>query len=995
MPTQTESRMLICATDESTRVALVVNGKLTDYIDQTHNLDTRKDNIYKGKITRIEPSLGAFFVDYGCERNGFLPKKEVSPEYYLTQETDKNGQPDISRMLRVGQELVVQVDKEERGNKGAALTTYISLPGAFLVLMPNDPRAGGISRRIVDPEEREQTKTVLSQLNIPDGMGVIIRTAGLGKTIDQLAWDLHVLLNLWEAIKKAAVARPGPYPIHLGNDPITRPIRDYLRQHISEVIIDEPNAFERALNYIQQIRPDFAGSVKLYNDHLPLFSRFGIDSQIEAAYQREVRLPSGGSIVIDHTEALTSVDVNSSRSTRGGSIEETALNTNLEAADAVAMQLRLRDTGGLVVIDFIDMMENKHRRQVEERLQTATDPDRARIQLGRISRFGLLELSRQRLGASLKRVSQVPCPRCEGQGTIRSVESFALSMVNLIQEKAAKTEGTVTLQIQLPVDVSTYLLNEKRASLTQIEQHTQIQIQIIPNEHFESPHYHLRVVKEDPHSRVTPTYRLPQPRMTPTAPQRPQPSKRPSAEEPAITQFLTQPQPTPHIGERRKEGKEGGQSLIKRIWDIMFGNSEHDATSPKPSSALPTEKISPDTRAESSTRSTRERDRGTGAGAGAREDQTRPASAASESRGGRDRRRGSGSSRRRGRSGSGSSTNVKRDSTKDTEISPRSTGSDVSSRDEKLSSTAPTSRTEEIAKTGQTDRTKDLSSQSEQASSSTKSEVHTETGAQTASTESSSPRERTSGTQKSSSGRRTRRRSSSSATSSSTSTGPSTKPSAATKETISSKEETSSTKPTQKATPVKTDGNTSVKSSIVTNVETAATSPTTTQGIQNQSAAITTHAEAKQATDLKDTKSKPATTDSNVTKPKQATPSKTTVTPPKEQKAVQPEVQSTKESERLIDSSDKQSPEEKSPRATTFIEEEKSFGTITPPQKEKSSRVMEPTQSSPQDIRPLAKSLTESKSIPCSDTYRGLGYHATSHYQPLIRLHDKKTSRVD
>ncbi|MCB1827045.1 MAG: Rne/Rng family ribonuclease, partial [Coxiellaceae bacterium] len=498
-------RMLINATQpDELRVAITDDSLLIDLDIEHPGQEQKKSNIYKGKITSIEPSLGAVFVDYGSERHGFLPLKEVSREYFLS-EVDNMEDIDIKQVLKEGQELVVQVEKEERGTKGAALTTFISLAGSYLVLMPNNPRAGGISRRI-EGDERDHLKETIGKLDLPEGMGIIIRTAGVDKSAEELKWDLDVLLRYWEATKQAAVARPGPYLIHQESDVIIRAIRDYLRQDIEEIIVDEPACYERARNYLSQVRPDFANRLKLYSNHLPLFSRFQIEQQIEEAYQREVRLPSGGSMVIDITEALISIDINSARATKGGSIEETAHNTNLEAADEIARQLRIRDIGGLIVIDFIDMTVNKNQRDVENRLREALRFDRARIQIGRISRFGLLEMSRQRLRASLSKSTQITCPRCSGRGTIRGVESLALSVIHLIQEHASRANN-VTLQVQLPVDTATYLLNEKRDVIKNIENHSQVEIVIVPNPHLVSPQYQIKEVKDD-QGRVTPSYQL-------------------------------------------------------------------------------------------------------------------------------------------------------------------------------------------------------------------------------------------------------------------------------------------------------------------------------------------------------------------------------------------------------------------------------------------------------------------------------------------------------
>lgn len=563
-------RMLINATqNDELRVAITSDSKLIDLDIESPGQEQKKANIYKGIITSIEPSLNAVFVNYGSERHGFLPLKEISREYFLTDVDSNPESIDINQVLRIGQELVVQVDKEERSTKGAALTTFISLAGSFLVLMPNNPSAGGISRRI-EGEERDQLRDIINQLGLPEDMGLIVRTAGLGRSKEELAWDLSVLLRYWEAIKQAAVAKPGPYLIHQESDVIIRAIRDYLRQDIQEVIIDEDRAYEAARHYLSQVRPDFIDRIKLYRDALPLFSRFSIEEQIETAYLREVRLPSGGSIVIDHTEALVAIDINSARATRGASIEETALQTNLEAAEEIARQLRIRDLGGLVVIDFIDMDPVRNQREVENCLRNALRHDRARIQVGRISRFGLLEMSRQRLRTSLSKTTQVPCPRCSGHGTVRSIESLSMSIVHLIQEHAAKSKY-LHFQIQLPVDVSTYLLNEKRDLLREIEQHAQVKITIIANQYLESPNYQFKQMKIDPasldHSKGTPSYRLSKTVKTEVAHT---PEIKPTAE-PVIQQFLATTPPPPPTVVNRKPASTG---LFKRLMVKMFGGDE-------------------------------------------------------------------------------------------------------------------------------------------------------------------------------------------------------------------------------------------------------------------------------------------------------------------------------------------------------------------------------------------------------------------------------------
>ena len=488
-------RMLINATQsEELRVALVDGQKLYDLDIESPGHEQKKSNIYKAKITRIEPSLEAAFVDYGAERHGFLPMKEISREYF-PKGYSFQGRPNIKEVLREGQEVIVQIDKEERGQKGAALTTFISLAGSYLVLMPNNPRAGGISRRI-EGDERTELKASLSKLDLPKGMGLIVRTAGVGKAYEELEWDLNVLLHHWKAISDAASSRPAPFLIHQETNLILRAIRDYLRRDIGEVLIDRPKTFESVKSHIEIVRPDFLSKIKLYESDVPLFTHYQIETQIETAFQREVRLPSGGSIVIDPTEAMTSIDINSARATKGSDIEETAFNTNLEAAEEIARQLRLRDLGGLVVIDFIDMTPVRHQREVENRMRDSVHQDRARIQLGRISRFGLLEMSRQRLRPSIGETSQGVCPRCSGTGQVRGVESLALSILRLMEEEAIK-ENTQHVQAQVPVPVATYLLNEKRRSVMHIEKQHGSRVLIIPNPHMDTPQYEVVRVKKD------------------------------------------------------------------------------------------------------------------------------------------------------------------------------------------------------------------------------------------------------------------------------------------------------------------------------------------------------------------------------------------------------------------------------------------------------------------------------------------------------------------
>jgi ribonuclease E len=488
-------RMLINAThkDQELRVALANGQNLYDLIIESSSREQKQSNIYKGKVTRIEPSLEAAFVDYGEERHGFLPLKEIARSCFKSSYQDAGRRPTINEVLEENQQIIVQIDKEERGTKGAALTTAISLPGSYLVLMPNNPRAGGISRRI-EGDERSELRENLASLTLPEGMGLIVRTAGSGKSHDELQWDLDILLRHWNAIMLVSEERTAPFLIYQESNIVIRAIRDYLRKDIDEVLIDEPSVYDEVLRHIQLVRPDFASRIKLYKDPTPLFTRFQIESQIESAFQREVRLPSGGSVVIDHTEALVAIDINSARSTKGVDIEETALTTNLEAADEIARQLRLRDLGGLIVIDFIDMTPSRNQREVEDRVRNALSMDRAKVQIGRISRFGLLEMSRQRLRPSLGESSQITCPRCLGQGTIRGVESLALSIIRLIEEHAMK-ENTAQVRTLVPIEIATYLLNEKRQAIMDIETRQQVTVLVVPNPHFMTPHYEVERIR--------------------------------------------------------------------------------------------------------------------------------------------------------------------------------------------------------------------------------------------------------------------------------------------------------------------------------------------------------------------------------------------------------------------------------------------------------------------------------------------------------------------
>ncbi|GAA0919554.1 ribonuclease E [Rothia nasimurium] len=510
-------RMLINATQrEELRVAIVDGQNLYDLDIEIPSREQKKANIYKGRITRVEPSLEACFVDYGAERHGFLPLKEIAREYF---NPNAEGKSNIRELLKEGQEIIVQVEKEERGNKGAALTTFISLAGRYMVLMPNNPRAGGVSRRI-EGEDRQALKEAMEHLNVPDEMGLIVRTAGMGRDAEELQWDLDYLLQLWKSISAAANSQKAPFLIYQESKLFIRALRDYLRNDIGEILIDEESLFKDARDFVQQVMPNNLRKLKLYQDPTPLFSRYQIETQIESIFERNVRLPSGGSIVIDQTEALTAIDINSSKATKGSDIEETAFNTNLEAATEIARQLRIRDAGGLIVIDFIDMDSPRHQREVEERLKDALKADRARVQIGRISRFGLLEMSRQRLRPSLGEATQIVCPRCEGHGHIRSVESLALSTLRLIEEHAMK-ENTGQVLVQAPPSVANFLLNEKRASIVEIELRHSVHVVVVADDKLETPHLEITRIREadmgehskPSYERTTPVLATPLPKM--------------------------------------------------------------------------------------------------------------------------------------------------------------------------------------------------------------------------------------------------------------------------------------------------------------------------------------------------------------------------------------------------------------------------------------------------------------------------------------------------
>ena len=558
-------RMLFNATQtEELRVAIVDGQKLIDLDIETAGKEQRKSNIYKGVITRIEPSLEAAFVDYGNERHGFLPFKEVSRSFFQNPDADP-ARVSIKEALREGQELIVQVDKDERGNKGAALTTFISLAGRYIVLMPNNPRGGGVSRR-VEGEDRNELRDTISQLEVPPGMSIIARTAGIGRSVEELNWDLSYLMQLWNAIETAAKQQSGAYLIYQEGSLVIRAIRDYFHQEIGEILIDTEAIYEQAKQFMGHVMPLNVNRVKLYKDDVPLFSRFQIEHQIETAYSRQVPLPSGGAVVIDHTEAMVTIDVNSARATRGADIEETATRTNLEAADEIARQLRLRDLGGLVVIDFIDMESARNQRDVENRLRDALRYDRARVQTGKISRFGLLELSRQRLQTSLGETSHIACPRCHGTGHIRSIESSALHILRILQEEAMK-DGTAAVHAQVPIDVATYLLNEKRNEFHSIETRLKVTVLLIPNVSLETPNYTVTRLRHDELNQndvALPSYKMadiPAEAAAPSAA-----IQKPEAQRPqAAVQGITPSQPAP-VAAQREEIKP---SILEKIFSWL------------------------------------------------------------------------------------------------------------------------------------------------------------------------------------------------------------------------------------------------------------------------------------------------------------------------------------------------------------------------------------------------------------------------------------------
>ena len=575
-------RMLINASHtEEVRVAMVDGQRLYDLDIENRTREQKKSNIYKGKITRVEPSLEAAFVDYGAERHGFLPLKEISREYFK-KGASEGGRVRIQDALKEGQEVVVQVEKEERSNKGAALTTFISLAGRYLVLMPNNPRAGGISRRI-EGDERADLREAMRGLDIPDGMGAIVRTAGIGRATEELQWDFNYLLQLWNTITDESSKAKAPHFLFQESNVIVRAIRDYLRHDVGEVIVDGEEAYALAAAFIGTVMPDFTSKVKFYNDEIPLFNRYQIENQIETAFCREVTLPSGGSIVIDITEAMVSIDINSARATKGSDIEETAFNTNKEAAEEVARQLRLRDVGGLIVIDFIDMLNTRHQKEVENKMRDALEVDRARVQVGRISRFGLLEMSRQRLRPSLEETMSRTCPRCKGQGTIRGTRSLALSILRLVEEEAQK-EFTREIRAIVPVPVATFLLNEKRKEILDIEARNKLQVTVLPNTEMETPHFEVVRIRNQDEDSSDFSYRLAnelskgeEEVITDTAdlPEPPKPAVKmliPTTSAPIM--------PAPAAAAAPVQDKSPG--LVKRLWASMFGETEEKVEEKKP-----------------------------------------------------------------------------------------------------------------------------------------------------------------------------------------------------------------------------------------------------------------------------------------------------------------------------------------------------------------------------------------------------------------------------
>ncbi len=568
-------RILINATQtEELRVAMVNGQWLYDLDIEVPSREQKKSNIYKGKITRVEPSLEAAFVNYGADRHGFLPFKEISTQYYREGAKAESGKISIKEAIKVDQEVIVQIEKEERGNKGAALTTFISLAGRFLVAMPQNPRAGGVSRRI-EGEDRDELKKVLSELVMPENMGVIVRTAGVGRSTEEMQWDLDYLNQVWTAIETAGNEKPAPFLIYQESDIVVRALRDHYRADIGEILIDSQEAYQQAHDFMSMVMPNTISKLKKFDEDLPLFNRFQIESQIESAFSREVTLPSGGAIVIDHTEALISVDVNSARATKGSDIEETARQTNLEAADELARQLRIRDLGGLIVIDFIDMMQNKSQREVETRLRNAVYDDRARVQIGRISRFGLLEMSRQRLRPSLGESSQIVCPRCIGQGSIRDVESLSLAVLRLLEEESLK-DNTGTILARMPIQCATYLLNEKRDKIDDLEMRRKVKLVVIPDQNLETPHYEIERVKDNDTHRHESNYKKSYELITEEdvvdlveiATNNLTPG------EVAAVQRIEPPAPKPAAKPDPVPVAETGPGIFQKIWGALFGTTK-------------------------------------------------------------------------------------------------------------------------------------------------------------------------------------------------------------------------------------------------------------------------------------------------------------------------------------------------------------------------------------------------------------------------------------
>ena len=573
-------RMLINASHtEEVRVAMVDGQRLYDLDIENRTREQKKSNIYKGKITRVEPSLEAAFVDYGADRHGFLPLKEVSREYFK-KGASEGGRVTIKDALREGQEVVVQVEKEERSNKGAALTTFISLAGRYLVLMPNNPRAGGISRRI-EGDERADLREAMRGLDIPDGMGAIVRTAGIGRATEELQWDFNYLLQLWNTITDESSKAKAPHFLFQESNVIVRAIRDYLRHDVGEVIVDGEEAYALAAAFIGTVMPDFTSKVKYYQDEIPLFNRYQIENQIETAFCREVTLPSGGSIVIDITEAMVSIDINSARATKGGDIEETAFNTNKEAAEEIGRQLRLRDVGGLIVIDFIDMLSSRHQKEVENKMRDALEVDRARVQVGRISRFGLLEMSRQRLRPSLEETMSRTCPRCKGQGTIRGTRSLALSILRLVEEEAQK-EFTREIRAIVPVPVATFLLNEKRKEILDIESRNKLQVTVLPNTEMETPHFDVVRIRNQDEDSSDFSYRLAN-ELSKAEEEVVSDATAPAAAPVPAVKTLIPSTPAPTVTAPAPAAtQDKSPGLVKRLWASMFGETEEKVEEKKP-----------------------------------------------------------------------------------------------------------------------------------------------------------------------------------------------------------------------------------------------------------------------------------------------------------------------------------------------------------------------------------------------------------------------------